>query len=92
MTRPPLPGAFLPVSDWEFTEAVKRANDAARLPHGERGTAYARIAADYGICTRTLQRWRGSRLHPVKVGRYRALFRVNAKGMPSQATAWERAA
>lgn len=78
------------VSEWEFREAVRRTRDAQRLPRG-RTDAKRRIAADYGVCVRTLERWVAYDVRSVKVGKHVALF-VLGRGAPSQVTPWERAA
>jgi hypothetical protein len=86
------PKAQWPLSEWEYHEAVRRSRDALRLPNGQRNDALLRIAADYGICKRTLYRWVKYSVHEVRVGRYVALFVANPGKTPAQVTRWEKAA
>ena len=79
------------LSEWEFREAVRRTREAKALPKGSRADAYRRIASDYGVSVRTLERWLGYDLRTVRCGKYEALF-VIGKKRPSQVTPWERAA
>ena len=79
------------LSEWEFREAVKRTRAAKRLPKGDRSEAYRRIAADYGVSVRTLERWVTYDVRSVRCGKFEALF-VIGKKRPSQVTPWEKAA
>jgi hypothetical protein len=84
--------ASLPVSDWEFEEIVERVNRALSLPKPHRGDRLRSIASEYGVSVRTLYRWRGKKLYPVKVGPYCALFSWRKGAIPVRVTGWERAA
>lgn len=79
------------ISQWEFSEAVRRINDALRLPWGQRQTVLRSIAADYGVSVRTLYRWPSYKVHNVKVGKFHALYVIGKRG-PSRVTPWEKVA
>jgi DNA-binding transcriptional MocR family regulator len=79
------------VSEWEFHEAVRRTREAEQLPRGQRTPEKRRIAADYGVSVKTLERWLGYSVQTVACGKYRAMF-VISTGRPSQVTPWEKAA
>jgi hypothetical protein len=81
---------FLPVSEWEFHEAVRRTRHAMTLPYGEREHAKRSIAADYGVCTRTLERWATHESRSIQCGDFEALFLITRK--PVQVTPWEKVA
>jgi hypothetical protein len=82
---------FWPVSEWEALEAQRRARDAARLPRGFRSEARRRIAADYGISPRTVERWANYKIRTVRCAGWSALFVVGQR-RPSQVTPWEKVA
>lgn len=83
-------GGFWGVSEWEYREAVRRVRNAPPKGQG-RAEAMRRIAADYGVSLRTLQRWMTYDVQAVRCGKYEALF-VIGKKRPSQVTPWEKAA
>lgn len=85
-------GRYIAVSEWEYREIVKRVVSARCLPRGERTAVMRSIAADYGLSVRTLHRYAGRELTPVRVGRHSALFLVDRRMTPRRVTAWEEAA
>lgn len=79
MTAQTIVGPFWNVSEWEFREACRRARSVRKLPRGTRMDAKAAIAADYGISTRTLERWLHYDVHSVKCAGFVALFVTSGK-------------
>jgi hypothetical protein len=91
MTAQTTKGPWWNVSEWEFREAVKRTRAAQKLPRGERGAVKRSIAADYGVCVKTLERWLSYDVRSVKLAGFVALFVISGR-RPSQVTPWEKAA
>jgi hypothetical protein len=76
------------LSAWEARELAAESRKLARLPRGERGPAERALANQYGVCTRTVQRWRLRQFETVVLGQWEAIFASTGRKAPRQVTPW----